>query len=293
MWFESIYGKEAYHNYVNRWDSPPLDGPLFVADSLNDGALFSRLVYDKGAWTLHMLLGVLGDSIFFECMQKYATDPRVAYGTATTETFQKICEESSNMKLDWFFEQWVYRGGRPDYEAQWSVSKAAPFITTLQIRQINAELFKMPLKVHLSGEGMDTLFTVWDSLAFQQFEMITDQIPDNLEIDPDKWVLKTLSLVQVESILPDQFEVSQNFPNPFNPETRILISLPNSKLITFEVFNILGEKVYEEVKEYSAGYQTILWRGNSNHGYAVPSGMYFYRISSDTFTTVKKMVLLR
>jgi len=151
----------------------------------------------------------------------------------------------------------------------------------------------MPLQIHLTGEGLDTLFTVWNNLSFQQFEMITDQKPDNLDIDPDNWVLKKLSLVQVENISPLQFEVSQNFPNPFNPETRILLFLPDPGVITFEVFNVLGEKVYEEINEYSAGYQTILWRGNNSHGIAVSSGMYIYRISSGPHVTVKKMILLR
>jgi len=175
LWFESIYGKSFYHNYVNRWDDPPLDGPLFVADSLNDGALFSRLVYDKGAWTLHMLRGVLGDSLFFDSMRRYATDPRVAYGTATTKDFQLICEETSNSDLSWFFEQWVYRGGRPEYEAQWSVSETSPYITTLQIRQANTELFTMPLTLNISGGELDTSIIIWDSLAYQQFEISTDQ----------------------------------------------------------------------------------------------------------------------
>jgi aminopeptidase N len=71
LWYEHIDGKEAYHTYVNRWDQVPLNSPLFVTDSLNGNALFSRTVYDKGGWVLHMLRGVLGDSLFFESLKSY------------------------------------------------------------------------------------------------------------------------------------------------------------------------------------------------------------------------------
>ena len=293
LWFESIYGTTFYHNYVNRWDDPPLNGAIFVVDSLNQSALFSRLVYDKGAWTLHMLRGVLGDSIFFESMRRYATDPRVAYGTATTEDFQLICEETANIDLSWFFEQWVYRGGRPKYEAQWSVSETPPYITTLQIRQTNDTLFTMPLELKISGEELDTSVVFWDSLAFQQFEIETDQKPDNLSIDPDNWVLKNVSLVRVEAPLPREFKVSQNFPNPFNNQTRVLLSLPDPALVTFDIFNILGEKVYAESAQYTNGYWTIIWNGTNNYGLAVASGLYIYRVSAGSQVIVKKMVLLR
>ena len=76
LWFEHLGGKEVYHDYVDRWDYNPLNGTLFVTDSLNDGALFSRTVYDKGAWVLHMLRGVLGDSLFFQKLKKLCLGPR-------------------------------------------------------------------------------------------------------------------------------------------------------------------------------------------------------------------------
>jgi aminopeptidase N len=297
LWFEHLGGEDAYYNYINIFDSPPLQGSLFVTDSLNDRALFSRIVYDKGAYVLHMLRGVFGDSDFFNCIKNYALDPELAYGTATTEDFQGVCEEVSGINLDWFFEEWVYRSDRPEYLGQWSVSGAGPYTTTLNLSQENAAPFKMPLQVHLSGDVMDTVFTIWDSLLFQQFQFVTLEKPTILAIDPDNWVLKFSSVTKVEedlSSVPKQFKVAQNYPNPFNPKTIITFDLPQNATVTLEIYNVIGQKVYQEIKDFPVAYHnSFIWRGQNNQGVLVPSGMYFYRISTGSNSISKKMVLLR
>ena len=299
LWFEHLGGKETYHNYMNNLDYPPLRSPLFVTDSLNDESLFSRTVYDKGSWALHMLRGVLGDSLFFDGLMHYATDPQLSYATAVTADFQRICEEVSGIELDWFFEEWVYRGDRPEYLAYWSVTGDSPYITTLNISQVQESgiPYKMPLQILLASDLLDTVFTVWDSLLVQQFQFLTVYKPGTLSIDPDNWILKKLTVSHLKDDLnsiPDRFDVTQNYPNPFNPQTRILISLPEDGKVTIEILNILGEKVYEESKEFPSGFSnTFIWRGQNNQGMPVSSGMYFYRVSNQSRSMVKKMILLR
>jgi hypothetical protein len=281
---------------VNGWDQPPLNSPLFVTDSLNDNALFSRTVYDKGGWVLHMLRGVLGDSLFFESLRAYASDPDLAYNTAVTEDFQQVCEEVSGIKLDQFFQQWVYGSGRPDYKARWSVSGKDQWETTLEITQINSSLFKMPLQVLLSGPLFEKSYIIWDSLSTQRFQFISDERPDKLEIDRDNWVLKNLSISFVEGDLrdpPEVFSVSQNYPNPFNPVTYIDILLPADGRVTFEIYNLIGEKVHEESLNLPAGYRTLAWRGETNLGTNASSGMYLYRVKYGSQVVTRKMILVR
>jgi len=193
LWEESLGGSSAYHAYLDTQDPGSFQGSLFVVDSTNANALFSNTVYDKGSWTLHMLRGVLGDSLFFNCLNGYATDPNIVYATAITEDFRDLCESVSGQDLHWFFEQWVYRPGRPNYVYNWETTGTAPpYQTTLNLLQTNTELYKMPLQIHLFGNGLDTLFTVWDSLNEQQFQFMTNIEPMALEVDPDNWVLKNI-----------------------------------------------------------------------------------------------------
>ncbi len=94
--------------------------------------------------------------------------------------------------------------------------------------------------------------------------------------------------------LPDTYSLQQNFPNPFNPETIIQYELPENSHVTIIIYNILGQKIitlYEGEK--LAGRHTIKWDGKNSSGHPVPSGLYLYKIITDSFISVKKMSLIR
>ncbi|MCK5050965.1 MAG: T9SS type A sorting domain-containing protein [Candidatus Cloacimonetes bacterium] len=84
------------------------------------------------------------------------------------------------------------------------------------------------------------------------------------------------------------------FPNPFNPETTISYSLnTNSKLI-LEIYNIKGQKVKTLINDFvEAGYHEIIWDGKDKKNKSVASGIYFYRLVTDSYQKTKKMLLLK
>lgn len=192
LWWEHLGGPAAYHANMNRIDyGESMDNMIFIEDSTNAGAFFTTTVYDKGAWVLHMLRGLLGDEVFFNCMYQYATHPDLMYSNAKTEDFQQVCEEVSGMDLEWFFQQWIYRAGRPNYYYDWEVeNNGGSYTTTLSIFQNNPEPFKMPINIRLSNLTEVNYSLIWDSLGFQQFQFSTDFMPNQLMIDPGNWVLK-------------------------------------------------------------------------------------------------------
>ncbi len=94
--------------------------------------------------------------------------------------------------------------------------------------------------------------------------------------------------------LPKEFDLYQNYPNPFNPATTIRFSLPQASEVNLEVFNILGQKVNTLLKEKRIpGTYTVTWDGRNASGEKVTSGIYFYRLVTEDFKSVRKMVLLR
>ncbi|MGC8653744.1 MAG: ammonia-forming cytochrome c nitrite reductase subunit c552 [Candidatus Kryptoniota bacterium] len=95
---------------------------------------------------------------------------------------------------------------------------------------------------------------------------------------------------QSTSNIPLKFELLQNFPNPFNPSTKITFILPTATVITVEVYDILGQRVALLVnsKKFSAGIHTLTFDAEG-----LPSGIYLYRISTPLFSQVKKMLLLK
>ena len=96
------------------------------------------------------------------------------------------------------------------------------------------------------------------------------------------------------SSIPTEFALSQNFPNPFNPTTSISYSLPENSDISISVYNLTGQKIIELVDDHvNAGMYTVTWNGTNHVGVSVSSGVYIYMLQSDSFTAVKKMILIK
>jgi len=215
LWAESQGGWPAYHDYMLSQDPGFFQGSLWIEDSLNVGALFSNTVYDKGSWALHMLRGVMGDTLFFTALKNYATDPNFYYGNATTEDFQAVCEAVYGQSLEWYFEEWVYRDGRPNYTYTWETAPAAGgYETTLTLMQSNPIPYKMPLQIRLSAGLQSADFTVWDSLSFQEFQFTSAFEPTDLAVDPDDWVLKSLTQGSTYAVGGSVIDAANSAPVP-------------------------------------------------------------------------------
>lgn len=90
------------------------------------------------------------------------------------------------------------------------------------------------------------------------------------------------------------FELKQNYPNPFNPSTEIRYTLAKAGQTRLQIYNAIGQKVKSLVNEYqAAGSYVNSWNGTDEIGNPVVSGVYFYKLSSNEFTDISKMILLR
>ncbi len=92
----------------------------------------------------------------------------------------------------------------------------------------------------------------------------------------------------------DEFVVYANYPNPFNPETRITFDVPEADQVVVEVFDIQGRKVTTLIHRHvQPGQHTITWHGRDAYGNQAASGMYFCRVRYQDFATTHKMILMR
>lgn len=99
----------------------------------------------------------------------------------------------------------------------------------------------------------------------------------------------TITNVRTSASVPDKFELYQNYPNPFNPSTVISYSLPVNSWVTLKVYNLLGQEVATLVNEKKeAGRYDVEFNGSK-----LTSGVYFYRLQTETFTETKKLLLLK
>jgi hypothetical protein len=97
-----------------------------------------------------------------------------------------------------------------------------------------------------------------------------------------------------EGNLPAVTKLGSNYPNPFNPETTINFSLKEAGHVNLEVYNIKGQRVTTLVnEEMSAGHHNVVWNGRDERGNQVSSGVYFFRMSNDRYTSTRKMILMK
>jgi len=97
-----------------------------------------------------------------------------------------------------------------------------------------------------------------------------------------------------EAMVPKEFSVDQNFPNPFNPSTQIRYGLPEDDHVTVTIHNMLGQIVATLVDEgQTAGFHEVRWDGHASGGSTVGSGVYVYRVQAGAFVQTRKMILLK
>jgi hypothetical protein len=99
-----------------------------------------------------------------------------------------------------------------------------------------------------------------------------------------------ITAVDDKNPLPKVFALRGNYPNPFNPTTRIAFDIPKQTVVSLTVYNALGAKVAEILDQapYDPGSHVITFNGSN-----LASGIYFYRLRTPEFNSVKKMVLLK
>jgi hypothetical protein len=91
-----------------------------------------------------------------------------------------------------------------------------------------------------------------------------------------------------ETTAPNNFSLSQNYPNPFNPSTTIRFSIPKAEKVSLKVFDVLGREAATLVNEIkNAGSYQVLFNAK------ISSGIYFYRLQTESFTETKRMILLK
>ncbi|MBU1653027.1 T9SS type A sorting domain-containing protein, partial [bacterium] len=95
--------------------------------------------------------------------------------------------------------------------------------------------------------------------------------------------------------LPTDYTIGPNFPNPFNPDTRFELKLPETGKVSIVIYNALGREVTRVLDEavLEAGIHQLSWNGQNAYGAAVPSGIYFGMLKTEGTQRIMKMLLLK
>jgi hypothetical protein len=109
----------------------------------------------------------------------------------------------------------------------------------------------------------------------------------------DEWGSVTLGQPDNQGA-PEAYCLYQNYPNPFNPTTNINYRLAKNSYVTLKVYNVLGKEITTLVNGFqNAGEHKVQFPGSQNVIGQLQSGIYFYKLQTESFTDVKKMVLVK
>jgi len=147
--------------------------------------------YQKGAWILHMLRGLLGDETFQAGIKEYYA--LYQDKNAATTDFQRAMEETSGRELGWFLQQWLYQpGGLPKLRGGWRFDAAnRRIVLDLEQVQTDGALYRLPIEVALNfaDDPKSRRERIELTERRQVFEIPVDHAPVSVVLDPDLWVL--------------------------------------------------------------------------------------------------------
>ncbi|MHB8854059.1 MAG: M1 family metallopeptidase [Ignavibacteriaceae bacterium] len=304
VYFGATSGTDAYNLMMTSFmnNAKNAVGSVYVQNISNVNSIFDyNRSYAKGAVVLHMLKGIMGDSLFFQLMKTYASDPKVAYGAATTANFEADAEKVYGSSLSYFFNEWIYGENYPHYSVSWNYNFIGNNIYSVnlnlsQTTNTNPAFFTMPIQIQVKTSAGDTIVTIFNNRQNQLISFNVIGTPQYINFDPNNLILKDISIIDsVDLTKPQTFTLYQNYPNPFNPSTTINYSIPvNSKgfiQVKLIVYDELGNIVARLVdKAEPAGTYSVKFPPGNKH---LASGVYYYQIIAGNYIQTKNMILLK
>jgi len=212
LWYEHRYGRDEYD--YRRWEDlrdslkedredyrRPIVMPVFV-DEMD---LFDSHTYPKGGLVLDMLRYVLGDAQFQKAIRHYGQ--KHARQSVDTEDLRKAIGEATGQELGWFFAQWLYSAGHPEFvvNSEWQADTQQLHLTVeqKQKREEMTPLFRMPVEIEVTTAQGPQTFRVEVSLERHDFYFTLAERPTRVRFDPGQRIIKTLEFPRSRAELVD------------------------------------------------------------------------------------------
>lgn len=185
---DSVLAQHMKKNAEDYFASDVTDRP--IVDSANAGEpmkLLNANSYPKGAWVLHMLRGLMGDSAFFRGLRTYYRTYRDS--NATSDDFERVMEKEARAEYGWFFRQWLHQPGYPQLDVTWRYDTGARrvFVGITQRQKPTWGLFRLPvLTVEFrSADGAVERRNIEVGARHVDWNVVLPFAPAAVRVDPD------------------------------------------------------------------------------------------------------------
>lgn len=160
--------------------------------------IFDNRIYGKGGCVLHMLRFVLGDDLFWKAIRHYVN--KHAFQNVETNDFKIAIEEATGYNLHWFFRQWIYQAGYPEFvvTTKWDAEKRSLKMNVKQVQKLEeyvgrdslGGIFTTPVDVEIWDGGKSRTERIVVSKAEQEFTFSVSEQPQLVLFDKGNWILK-------------------------------------------------------------------------------------------------------
>ncbi len=168
--------------------------PIVCRTYFHPAEVFDRHLYQKASWVLHGLRFLLGDDLFWKSLRHYAKKHYA--GIVETDDLRKAIEEATGRNLEWFFEQWLYKAGHPEFRMKYSYNDDTQTVslTVAQVQDpsIETPIFRTPVEVSFLTSRGEQTFKVQVSEKEQSFSFALGERPRGVMFDPKNWILKSV-----------------------------------------------------------------------------------------------------
>jgi len=168
--------------------------------------MFDSHTYPKGGRVLHMLRFELGDELFWRAIRRYVEVNQ--HRNVETANFRIAIEEATGRGMNWFFDQWLHKGGHPEFNVSWNYDAAAKQVqvTVKQTQNVDelTPLFRSSVEIEIVTPEQKQTRRVTVAKAEETFHFDAAQRPTRVVFDPKNWVLKKLTFDKGKEELLDQ-----------------------------------------------------------------------------------------
>lgn len=303
LWVEEKYGEAAYDEYMLALGRERHETLFEGEGTLDDpNPIIQLLVYDKGAYVLHMLRGLIGDDAFFALLKDWVQDPVRARGSVSTPDFIALAESHAGRSLDGFFTPWLTTDETPEVLGTWqAVETGDPRgVVGVTLRQLQETTFELPVPVAIHFRGGMSVQTARLTGRWEHFRFTVQGTVDSVVIDP-----RGLALMQSATAPSPRLEVRGPAPNPIAARAgEFEIFLTRSEQVAVKIYDARGHKLEERAlgelaatglmrDALSAGH-TFTWPAPGDEtGMRYASGVYWLEFTTPDFRVVRKAVLVR
>jgi aminopeptidase N len=302
LWVEHAYGLPEYQEYM-RLIGPVRHPDLFVNDGVlsdPDPILPNSLVYDKGAWVLHMLRMLIGEEAFVGFLADYAADPELVLGSVTLDDMIGAAETAAGRDLSGFFGPWLDTAEVPTLNMSMKRTDSGPSGNGVALRftqhQTPVFEFALPLVIHTSCGDLHE--TVVLSRYRQDFSWNTPCPVESVSVDPDSMVL-----MKWASDAPPVIQVKGPWPNPVQGiEAEFRIYLTSDLQVVAKLYDGRGRLLEKTdlgtlattgpADDPETMPHIWTWPGATTGSARIPTGIYWLEFSAGDARAVRKLTLL-